>query len=146
MAKKQTKKQKVNVVGIVTLVLLGLVLGGVILNTINDTIKEDDPIVDVIPGEDEEQPGEEVELLTLVIDGSNYGCPDLIIKYEEGMTCGEWVESEYNTTGASLMEYDETSYGIYLGSDYGTLTDDSTSSPDVFSHHLIDGLKTYNMC
>ena len=61
---------------------------------------EDDEIVDV-----ETDGAGEVELLELTIDCSFTGTADITIQYEEGMTWEEWINSEYNTFGFSLTDY-----------------------------------------
>lgn len=56
----------------------------------------------VTPPTDPEQPGdgEEANLITFTIDGTEY-------KAEEGMTWGEWIDSEYNTFGFRLTPYNK---------------------------------------
>lgn len=169
MKNKETKNQKPSIAKILGCILLGLVLIGVVANIINskeEPIEEDSteevlpenqtPGTDVEPGDtsagnagsstEGEDPDNSVSTntLTLVISGEG-SWPDLTIEYEEGMTWGAWVESEYNTIGATIEMFDEQHFYIELGESYGSVSNVSTTSPDVYSIHLIDGSLSYKM-
>ena len=89
MAKKQ-KNKKINVISIIVLVLLGFVGVGLIFNAVNNSTKDD------------KEPNEEtpiVETLKLAIIDEDDESIIYNIEYVEGMTWGEWVDSDYNTLG-----------------------------------------------
>lgn len=54
----------------------------------------------------------EVVLITFTIAGTSYTA-------EEGMTWGEWAESDYNTAGASITSDNRIMIGSYVATDYG---------------------------
>lgn len=89
MAKKQ-KNKKINVISIIVLVLLGFVGVGLIFNAVNSSTKDD------------KEPNEEtpiVETLKLAIIDEDDESIIYNIEYVEGMTWGQWVDSDYNTLG-----------------------------------------------
>ena len=97
------KKKEKNVFSVIALVLLFLVLGGLVYNAINDVEKEEDPIEDVLPGEDVI----ETKTLTITNDAELPGHDDITILYEEGMTWEEFVNSNYNTNSFKIIQYRE---------------------------------------
>ena len=65
---------------------------------------EDNSVVDVLPGDEEqEQPEEPVETLQVDVRAA-YNNYDIVltIEFEEGMTWNEWVNSKYNTHGCKI--------------------------------------------
>ena len=111
--------------------------------------KEEDPIVDVLPddeqpGENETpgtdvEPGEDENISTIVIYGSD-SSRDLTIQYEEGMTWGDWLNSKYNTFGAEKKSYILfPQYGYLTYGEYG-----DSSEPSVSTTDKIDNTYTYS--
>ena len=96
--KKQNKKR--SAFGTILLVLLSLAFAGFIWNIVNDSVKDEEPIV-----EDEKEP--EVELYELTLTCSEHGAV-YVVKYKEGMTWGEWVESDYNNIGFTYNRNNST--------------------------------------
>ena len=128
--KQKNKTNKKNVFQIVALALISLVLLGAVIDVANDLVKEEDPTEDVLPDDEQSgenvtpgtdvEPGENVtpgtdvepgvETLTFNINHAAYDSSGYTIltgtytqiTYVEGMTWAEWVDSEYNTIGASI--------------------------------------------
>lgn len=73
---------------------------------------------------------EEASLISFTIDGTSY-------QAEEGMTWGEWVESEYNTDGFIIFN------SIYVGNDSYVIEVD-TEDYAVVEEYIIEGY-AYNL-
>ena len=111
MKKTKQKNKKINVISIIVLVLLGFVGVGLIFNAVNNSTKDD------------KEPNEEtpvVETLKLAIKDEDDESIIYTIEYVEGMTWGEWVDSDYNTLGVELIHE-------YLPPDYVTIVFTSIS-------------------
>ena len=72
--------------------------------------EEDNPVVDVLPDDGEQE--EPVETLQLTIYG-DFDCTEeaFTIEFVEGMTWGEWVNSKYNTHGCTVDGSGRITYG-----------------------------------
>ena len=96
------------------------------------------PGTDVEPGEDV-LPGEDENISTIVIYGSD-SSRDLTIQYEKGMTWGDWLNSKYNTFGAEKKSYILfPQYGYLTYGEYG-----DSSEPSVSTTEKIDNTYTYS--
>lgn len=112
MAKKKTQIKKPSIAAILGMILLGLVLVGVVANVIKDNVKEKDPIVEELPGEDgmEEQPNEEINMITIVISNPSGG-PEWdpfqrTYTIEDGMTWGDFIDIYGDELGLTYAPHD----------------------------------------
>ena len=91
MAKRKEKKSKRSVLSTIALALFALVLAGFVFDAVNDHLgesKDEDPIVDELPGDDE------VEIIHFQFKHSEGVISGVA---EKGMTWDDWLNSDYHS-------------------------------------------------